>query len=156
MPNLFLACKPQQRLMKIFQRKFAPKSLLQPEAPITVPALLVMRGGFAPCALPALAGQCVVMEEPCTALQAAPSAPSTHCDPHTPSRGFWRGAEPSRHVDSEAGDSARTHDLCFSFSRPVETLFMPRKQNPPSSLAQAEQKAKQRVFCCLILEAELS
>lgn len=72
MPNLFLACKPQQRLMKIFQRKFAPKSLLQPEAPITVPALLVMRGGFGPCALPALAGQCVVMEEPCTALHQVP------------------------------------------------------------------------------------
>lgn len=58
MSNLFLACKPQQRLMRIFQRKFSTKSLLQPEAPITVPALLVRRGGFGPCAPLALAGLC--------------------------------------------------------------------------------------------------
>lgn len=55
--RLFLACKPQQRLMMVYQREFFPKSSLQPEAPTTVPALpegcrLVGTGRFGPRAPP--------------------------------------------------------------------------------------------------------
>lgn len=97
---------------EISQRKFSPKSLLQPEGPITVLSLLVRRGEFGPC-VPPLAGQCVGMEGPCTALQAAPSPHPLKAIPHIPSRGFWRGAGSSRHIGSDTGDSARSHDLCF-------------------------------------------
>lgn len=144
MSNLFLTCKPQQRLMRKFSRGNIPPAHCS-SLRLPAPSQHSWWGG----------GE--VWQDSVWWWRDHAQLSGLHQVPiHTQQShmSFQRLLERCRvlqtHRDRHWWLSLVPWPL-LSSSGPVKTPFL----NPPSSLAQAEQKAELGVFCCLIFEAFL-